>query len=260
MRISPHAEIRPGRPPAGAQRRTTAAVVSAMVAQVEEDIVLGRLHPRERLIEDALIERFGAKRHAVREALARLERMGMVDRQPNCGAAVRALRPVEVEEIYAVREILEAAAARQIIARATPRLVERLLAAQREHDRASRDGDLGSAFRANIAFHREFFAACGNAELARTIDQLAQKAHMVRSFCIAREGYLEQARDEHRAMIDAVRTRDAEKLARLCRDHIRTAKLAYIEAYRGRFPDRAVSAQAGDGQRTRRRAVSPSPA
>src|ERR1700731_4335496 len=89
-------------------------VVAAIVAQLEEDIVLGFVHLRERLIEDALMERFAAKRYAVREALAQLTRLGLVERLPNRGALVRALTPAEVHEIYFVRELLEAAAAREV--------------------------------------------------------------------------------------------------------------------------------------------------
>src|SRR5690349_17862471 len=106
--------------------RGAEAAVQTLVSHLEEDIVLGYLHPRERLVEDALIERFGAKRHAVREALARLERLGLVERQPNRGAMVRALTPRGVEEIYAVREILELAAAREVLRRATPDDIERV--------------------------------------------------------------------------------------------------------------------------------------
>ncbi len=57
---------------------------------LEEDIVFGRLHPRERLTEDALMARFGLKRHVVRQALAELELMGVVERKRNVGAVVRA--------------------------------------------------------------------------------------------------------------------------------------------------------------------------
>ena len=52
--------------------------VQGVVERIEEDIVLGRLHPRERLIEDDLMERLGVKRHVIREALLDLERIGVI--------------------------------------------------------------------------------------------------------------------------------------------------------------------------------------
>src|SRR5580704_16678376 len=79
---------------------------------LEEDIVLGRRHPRERLIEQDLCDRFNTHRGDVRLALFELEKKGIVQRIPNRGAMVRDLTPQEVTEIYAVREELEVMAAR----------------------------------------------------------------------------------------------------------------------------------------------------
>lgn len=211
--------------------------VHSIVEQLEDDIVLGFLHPRERLVEDALIERFQAKRYAVREALARLERLGLVERLPNRGAMVRALTPSEVEDIYAVREILETAAASEVLRRVTPEIVDRLMQVQRRHDQATNDGDPRAAFRANIEFHRAFFSGCDNAQLVEAIEQFGQKAHCIRSFSITHQEYLERSRHEHWAMIQALRDRDEHKLIAICRAHIRIAKDAYIESYRRRFSD-----------------------
>jgi DNA-binding GntR family transcriptional regulator len=58
--------------------RGDAELLRTLVSSLEEDIVLGRLHPRERLIEDELMRRFAAKRHVVRRALADLQQMGIV--------------------------------------------------------------------------------------------------------------------------------------------------------------------------------------
>lgn len=61
----------------------------AIVAALEEDIIFGRLAPGQRLVEDGLMTRFGATRHAIRQALGELDRMGIVVRGRNVGAAVR---------------------------------------------------------------------------------------------------------------------------------------------------------------------------
>lgn len=219
-------------PPEG---RTAEDAVQSLVSRLEEDIVLGYLHPRERLVEDALIERFAAKRYAVREALARLERLGLVERQPNRGAMVRALTPRGVEEIYAVREILELAAAREVVRRATAEDIQRVVDAQQKHDQAVGHADPKKAFRANIGFHQAFFSACGNAELTGAINLYGQKAHAVRSFSISMPDYLARSRAEHWAIIDALKARDEPRLLTVCRDHILVARDAYIESYRHRF-------------------------
>jgi len=218
------------------ERCGSEASVQSLVNRLEEDIVLGYLHPRERLVEDVLIERFAAKRYAVRDALARLERLGLVERQPNRGAMVRALTPRDVEEIYGVREILELAAAREVARRATAEDVQRVIDAQLQHDHAVCNADPKSAFRANIGFHQAFFSACGNAELSRAINLYGQKAHAVRSFSIGTSDNLARSREEHWAIIDALKARDEQQLLTVCRDHIRVARDAYIASYRHRFP------------------------
>lgn len=208
-----------------------------LVEALEEDIVLGRLHPRERLVEDVLIERFEAKRHTVREALAALERMGLVQRVPNRGAFVRELTPTEVENLYAVRELLELEAARRVVARCTGELVDTLSALQRRHDAATRARDMASAFRLNIAFHRAFFERCGNPELLEAIEAFGQKAHGIRSLSLGRSGYLSQSGREHWAIVRALERRDAQTVVELCRKHIQVARDIYIEAFRARAPD-----------------------
>src|SRR5882757_4998628 len=97
--------------------RTAASVrkqsVSDVIARtLEEDIVLGRRHPREHLVEQDLCERFNTHRGDVRLALFEPEKKGIIQRIPNRGAIVRDLTPKEVREIYAVGEELEVMALR----------------------------------------------------------------------------------------------------------------------------------------------------
>jgi Transcriptional regulators len=212
-----------------------AQALRAIVEQLETDIVFGRLHPRERLVEDDLLSRFDAKRHVVRQALVELERMGLVNRARNRGAAVADFTPDAVEQIYGVRQMLETGAARQIRLPLQQAKIDALCMIQRRHDVAVAAGDALAAFRANNEFHRALFSACGNAYLSEAIGYFAQKTHVIRSISIARPEYLRKARDEHWAMIDALKVGDRKRLVALCSDHLNISKLPYIDAYRARF-------------------------
>src|SRR5690349_12367591 len=101
---------RPETPGTGHDATPEAPSLTDIVQRLEEEIALGLLRPRERLVEDDLLARFNVKRHVVRQVLAELEMMGMVTRRPNRGAAVRDFTTLEVEHIYFVRDILERAA------------------------------------------------------------------------------------------------------------------------------------------------------
>jgi DNA-binding GntR family transcriptional regulator len=135
--------------------------------------VLGRRHPRERLIEQDLCDLFDTHRGDVRLALFELEKKGLVERVPNRGATVRGLMPQEVKEIYAVREELEVMAVRIIPFPVASRDINRLEELQREHAAAIGGGDLLTMFYSNLRFHQVLFGLCGNACLIETIDLLA---------------------------------------------------------------------------------------
>ncbi len=215
-------------PPA---RPSPAALVQRIVLELEERIVLGRFRPRQRLVEDDLMALWDAKRHTVREALAEVERMGLVRRTPNKGAEVRDFSTREIEDIYALRILLEGAAAERIVDAAPEDLPEQLRTIQALHDAAVHSGDLHAAFRANQTFHTALFAACGNLALAEAIEEQARRVHGVRFHSLLSPKLLEHARCEHWAMIQAVEARDREALVSLCREHLPPSREAYARAH-----------------------------
>lgn len=218
-----------------ALKAQTAERVRGVAATLEEEIVLGWLMPRERLIEEELAERLDVKRHVVREALAELERVGLVERVPNRGAFVKLLDPVEVRQIYLVREALETLAAEQIPLSAPDGLLSQLEKIQGVHSAAVASGDARAAFRANMIFHEALFAACGNPHLVELIQTMAQKVHGARSITAASAEHLVLARDEHLGMIEAIKAGDRARLVALCRKHLGPSRDAYIAAAEARF-------------------------
>ncbi|MCR4265204.1 GntR family transcriptional regulator [Nitratireductor sp. ZSWI3] len=203
----------------------------AIAEALEEDIVFGRLLPKERLIEEDLSARFGVKRYVLRQALEELEWLGLVQRVRNRGSVVRLYSVKEVEDINAVREVVEAEAARQLKLPFAPEDIAALEKIQEYHSAASERGDLRAIFRSNIAFHKSLFSHCPNKALVEVIDLLARKSHAYRSIFTNKAEYLRWVIDSHWAIIDAVRSSDRERLVLLCRSHLAPAKNHYIEMY-----------------------------
>lgn len=212
--------------------RESADPVRDLVAALQEEIVVGRLAPGTRLVEDELTARFAAKRHVVREAFAELERYGLVERRPNRGASVRQLTPEDLREIYEVREILESAAVARIPLPLERGALAAIEAAQRRHDAAVEAGDAAAVFRANFEFHDALFAACGNARLAAAIADFRRKTHVVWSYMIVKPEYFSRARREHHEMLKALRSTDRGKLLGLCVAHFDISRHTYLETWR----------------------------
>ncbi|MEW2555768.1 GntR family transcriptional regulator [Streptomyces zhihengii] len=196
---------------------------------LEEEIVLGLRYPRERLVEDELMERYAAKRHVVRSALKELETRGLAVRRPNVGAFVRAYTAKEVHDIYAVRELLEVHCARTIGLPAPPRALEELVAVQREHDKAIDAGDLRGVVRANTAFHRALFALSDNEALVGDIARHAQMTHAIRSVTATSPQFQRRSQQEHWTMIRALEDADTVLLAETCRAHLIPSRDAYLQ-------------------------------
>lgn len=213
-------------------RRQPAVSVDVVVRAIEEDIIFGHLKPRERLVEDTLMERHGAKRHVVRQALAELVRQGIVVHEPNKGCAVREFATDEVEALYDMRALLQAHAARLVPLPAPAGLVDELRRLHKAHSAAVEAGDLRAVYRLNNAFHDTLFAACGNPYLIRAIGDHAWLAHAIRSYRIGDPALLAQAREEHGEMIAALETGDRERLVALCVAHILPSKEVYLATMR----------------------------
>jgi DNA-binding GntR family transcriptional regulator len=216
------------------------SVTDLIVRKLQEDIVLGRRHPRERLVEQDLCVAFDTHRGDVRLALFELEKMGIVERIPNRGAIVRDLKPREVRDIYDVREELEVMAVRILPFPVPDADIAKLEAIQHEHGKAVDAGDLLAVFHNNVQFHRALFGLCGNTCLIETIEYLAQKVSGIRSYAHAKPESLDDARRDHVAMIKALRNSRRDQLIDLTRRHLKPAALAYINAYRLRFGDGGV--------------------
>jgi DNA-binding GntR family transcriptional regulator len=236
--MRPSTAVRPSRP------EPAEPGLEELVRRLEADILFGRLRPRERLVEDALMQRFGAKRHLVRRALVELERAGIVVRAPHRGAAVRDFTAEEVEEIAEIRAVLQRRAAERMVLPAPPELVAELVALQRVHDAAVADCDPGRIDAANEDFHNALFGACGNRHLVLAIARYAYLSRAMRLYPMLDPPLLETLRAEHWRMIEALRQGDRAALVRLVVDHIQHSKRLYL-AVRGALPPTRAARPAG---------------
>lgn len=209
------------------------AEVERVVNLVKHQIIFGCLRPRERLIEDDLCAKIGVSRHLIRTVFVRLEHLGLVTRRPNKGAVVRDFSVEEVEEIYEMRALLQAEAARRVPLPASRLLLERLHAIHAEHAAAIARQDLGLVCTVNNEFHRTFFAAAGNRMLAQMIERLWTESLAIRCYAIGDPALLVRSHQEHGQIIDALMGGDRARLVQHVVDHIWPALESYKRAHGG---------------------------
>jgi DNA-binding GntR family transcriptional regulator len=201
--------------------------VAAVIAAIETDIIRSRILPRMRLIEDHLMEDYGAKRHVVRAALEELQRLGVVVKPRHRGAELRRFDAADLARLYAMREVLHRAAVRMARLPPDPDSLAALEAALKRHDAAAKEGDLIAIHRTNMEFHRLLFGLCGNPYLAESIRLHDWLSFPARAYGVADPDALRQACEEHAEMVRAAALGDADRLEHLAVLHMDRARRIY---------------------------------
>ena len=180
-------------------------------------IATGVLMPGDKLNEAEWAARLQVSRGPVREAFRALEEAGLVRNEKHRGVFVRTVSPVEAEELDVVLATLAETACRLLAARIDAALISTLhdrLAAMRDA-LGARDHDRYAA--AAGAFRGAIVEAAGNRKLGDTWLRLVGERRLSR--CIADGGDEALARSyaAHRAVLNALASRDADEAATLMR-------------------------------------------
>jgi DNA-binding GntR family transcriptional regulator len=182
-----------------------------------ERIISGRLRPGDRLIEMKIAAEFGTSQAPVREALRELEAIGFLMATPHRGAFVRDFWREGLREFYAVRGALEEAATRQAMplsGEAIEQLEQELTAM---HDAALRK-DLDALTAHSVAFHAVIVTAAKNELLHSVWKSLCIETRTTVTLLAAGDNLVELA-DNHRAVIDSIKSGDVEAACRAAREH-----------------------------------------
>lgn len=195
------------------------ATAQSVFQPLKDDIVFGRLHPRERLVELDLAERFGCNRANIREALNELAKLGLVEYVANKGASVVDLAIADIKEIYRVRIELEALAAGWIPLPVPFRDVDDLSSIQERHREAVLGKDFPAIFEHNASFHEALNGLCGNTHLMRLIREMAVRALPIRYSAYMSHEYLNDVMQDHMDIVRALREGERGGLVAVIRRH-----------------------------------------
>jgi DNA-binding GntR family transcriptional regulator len=182
-------------------------------SMLRDEIVSGRLRPGDKLNEVRVATAMGVSRGTLREAMRELEQEGLLRSVPHRGTFVRRIDAREARELQEVRLALEIAAALHDAQIWSP-AIELVLTEQFRILEETYYG--GNSFleraRADLAFHESFVAAAGNEILLRTWRSLV--GSIIVMVLSVGEAEMTQLQDphEHRLLLDAVASRNIERI------------------------------------------------
>ncbi|CAN5319609.1 GntR family transcriptional regulator [soil metagenome] len=204
--------------------RIAAPLREQVIAALRQAILDFHLKPGQRLVERELIEQLGVSRTTIREALRELTSEGLVTVVPQKGAVVSTPTLEDAIDLYEVRGALESLVVQRFVERATEAQVDRLEAAvERFHDASIRTADIRQILAAKDLFYVVLIEGAASSALQQLLEGIQARVQVLRATSLSEEGRTFAAVRELRAVVAAIRARDAELAARLTAEHIRAA-------------------------------------
>jgi DNA-binding GntR family transcriptional regulator len=208
-------------PEAGPTHRTGRAYES-----IRDAILENRIKPGSHLSENQLARSLGMSRTPIREALKVLQGEGLVEIVENAGIFVRQITLKEVFDLFEVRAVLECAALPSALEKITDEEIDAIRArwaAQEEKARSGAEIDLNGLMAMDLDLHFFVVDRCGN-EFLKTV--LAGIRMRIKRYQLMSARALDNAHsviEQHLEILDYMKRRDVEALARVLKRHIRQA-------------------------------------
>jgi DNA-binding GntR family transcriptional regulator len=203
-------------------RRTTS---EALAGELRSGIQRGEFSPGERLRQAQIADRFGVSTTPVREAFALLQAEGLLRVDPHRGAFVLSPDADDVAEYYEIRGVLEDLAVSHGVRRMTTSLLDDLASAC---DAMEGMDDPAPWVRLNNGFHLRLYEGAGRPRLSAIISTLRDASSAYVEMCVAAGSRRTGANNEHRRILEACRSGDADAARAATREHLRRTLEAIV--------------------------------
>lgn len=198
---------------------------------LRQAIIRGQLQSGKWLVESHIAENYGTSRTPVREAIHKLEREGLVQKQPRGGFKVLGLNRSDIEETFGIRSVLESYAARLAAVKHRKNELKPLQKKIEEFQRQLEKSQLDALPRINTEFHDLLYALSKSPKLIHLIHGLRDQIYRFRKMILEQENMARRSNEDHRLMLDLIRRRDAEGVEKVVREHILRGQDVVLQSF-----------------------------
>jgi DNA-binding GntR family transcriptional regulator len=192
----------------------------ALMDEIRQAILSGRYAAGTQLRQDALAEAYGVSRIPVREVLFQLEAEGLVKILPQRGAVVSGLSRAEIDDVFALRQLLEP----RLLAASAPLLQDADLLAldekQAEYVRAITLGQVHDYGRLNADLHMAMYHRADMPRSQQIVASLLQTSDRYTRMQLSSDAAMEKAMAEHGELIRLLRGKQFDRAGALLGEHI----------------------------------------
>lgn len=192
--------------------------------QIRADVVSGIWKLGQHMTMAELSAHYGVSANPVREALHQLQGEGIVEMRLNRGAVVRTVDAGFVKNVYDLRGAIEGMLAAEAARRATADNISRLRDLVEAYELAAATDAIGVVVQANRALHRAINLLGDNPLALEVFDGRSSLIDALRCSLGNRPGRLQDIIIEHRDILDAIESGDADRAASAARTHSQRAR------------------------------------
>ncbi len=191
---------------------------------IENAILNGEYKDGESLSELKISSELGVSRTPVREALMQLELEGLVRNIPNKGAVVVGVSEKDIEDIYAIRISIEGLAAKLCTQKITDEELKALEKITDLQEFYLMKNDTEQLLKLDGDFHKIIYDSSRSRPLRFMLTNFHNYIRHARDISVQTQGRAEKTVAEHRAILEAIRSRDASLAEKLTAEHIINAR------------------------------------
>lgn len=191
---------------------------------IKNNIIRLELEPGSHVSEKNLADEMGLSRTPVREALIELAKGGIVEIYPQRGSVVALIDYSLVEEARFMRSVMENAVVRLVCEMASPEDILKLGENLKLQEFYLDSTDTGRLMELDDEFHKLLFDIAQKSQSYLLMQNLTLHFDRVRNMALSAVKELKIVQD-HQAILEAIRQRDAEKAGELMEIHLSRYKI-----------------------------------
>jgi DNA-binding GntR family transcriptional regulator len=198
---------------------------------LKQAIIRGKIAPGEWLVESHIAEMLGISRTPVREAIHKLERERLIERQPRGGFTVLGLDREDIEETFGIRSVLEGYAAKLATLKHQPDELNVLEKKIEQYQHSLDLKKIDALPEINTEFHELLYDLSKSPRLIYMINGLRDQIFRFRQMILKNNKFAVISNEDHIRMLKFMRKRDAEKVEILVREHILRGRDAVLKGF-----------------------------
>lgn len=199
------------------------SIADQVFEKIENDILTNVYSSGEIVTELKLSETLSVSRTPVREALHRLEQERLVEFIPK-GVKIIGINLEDIKIIYEMRLRIEGLSAKLASEKATEEQIQEMKEVLDLQEFYSNKPDSENIKKMDNKFHELVYKASGSAHLFQILYELHKKTGKYRRVSVSKQSRAKLSLAEHRAILDAIISRDSEKAERLAIEHVKNAR------------------------------------